>query len=99
VAALRSQYGLDRPLPVRYGRWVQSVVKGEWGYSFAYNSPVRGLVLLRARNTLLLTGCATLIAWLIAVPLGVWTASRTGVGRIVFACRGHRFFSPFQKWS
>jgi peptide/nickel transport system permease protein len=78
VAALRSQYGLDRPLPVRYGRWVQSVVKGEWGYSFAYNSPVRGLVLLRARNTLLLTGCATLIAWLIAVPLGVWTASRTG---------------------
>jgi peptide/nickel transport system permease protein len=78
VAALRSQYGLDRPLPVRYGRWVQSVLKGEWGYSFAYNSPVRGLILLRARNTLLLTGCATLIAWLIAVPLGVWTASRAG---------------------
>jgi peptide/nickel transport system permease protein len=78
VAALRSQYGLDRPLPVRYGRWVQSVMKGEWGYSFAYNSPVRGLILLRARNTLLLTGCATLIAWLIAVSLGVWTASRAG---------------------
>ena len=78
VAALRSQYGLDRPLPVRYGRWVQSVMKGEWGYSFAYNSPVRALILLRARNTLLLTGCATLIAWLIAVPLGVWTASRAG---------------------
>lgn len=78
VAALRSQYGLDRPLPVRYGRWVQSVMKGEWGYSLAYNSPVRGLILLRARNTLLLTGCATLIAWLIAVPLGVWTASRAG---------------------
>jgi peptide/nickel transport system permease protein len=78
VAALRSQYGLDRPLPVRYGRWVQSVMKGEWGYSFAYNSPVRGLILRRAPNTLLLTGCATLIAWLIAVPLGAWTASRTG---------------------
>jgi len=78
VAALRSQYGLDRPLPVRYGRWVQSVMKGEWGYSFAYNSPVRGLITLRARNTLLLTGLATLMAWLIAVPLGVWTASRKG---------------------
>ena len=78
VAALRSQYGLDRPLPVRYGRWVQSVMKGEWGYSFAYNSPVRGLIMLRARNTLLLTGLATLMAWLIAVPLGVWTASRKG---------------------
>jgi peptide/nickel transport system permease protein len=78
VSALRSQYGLDRPLPVRYGRWVQSVMKGEWGYSFAYNSPVRGLILLRARNTLLLTGFATLMAWLIAVPLGVCTASRAG---------------------
>jgi peptide/nickel transport system permease protein len=78
VAALRSQYGFDQPLPVRYVCWVQSVIKGEWGYSFAYNSPVRGLILLRARNTLLLTGCATLIAWLIAVPLGVWTASRAG---------------------
>src|SRR5256885_4420162 len=78
VAALRSQYGVDQPLPVRYSRWVKSVMKGEWGYSFAYNSPVRGLILLRARNTLLLTGCATLIAWLIAVPLGLWTASRAG---------------------
>src|SRR5256714_3075467 len=78
VAALRAQYGLDRPLPVRYWRWVQSVMKGEWGYSFAYNSPVRGLIMLRARNTLLLTGLATLMAWLIAVPLGVWTASRKG---------------------
>jgi peptide/nickel transport system permease protein len=78
VAALRSQYGLDRPLPVRYERWVESVMRGEWGYSFAYNSPVRGLILLRAGNTLLLTVCATFIAWLIAVPLGVWTASRAG---------------------
>jgi peptide/nickel transport system permease protein len=78
VAALRSQYGFDRPLPVRYGRWLESVIKGEWGYSFAYNSPVRGLILLRARNTLLLTGFATFIAWLIAIPLGVWTASRAG---------------------
>jgi peptide/nickel transport system permease protein len=78
VAALRSQYGFDRPLPVRYGRWVLSVMRGELGYSFAYNTPVRGLILLRAGNTLLLAGCATLIAWLIAVPLGVWTASWKG---------------------
>jgi peptide/nickel transport system permease protein len=92
VAALRSQYGLDRPLPVRYGRWVQSVMKGEWGYSFAYNSPVRGLILLRARNTLLLTGLATLIAWLIAVPLGVWTASRKGSWPDRICMSGTSFF-------
>jgi len=78
VAALRSQYGLDQPLPVRYGRWVQSVVHGEWGYSFAYNSPVRDLLVVRARNTLFLTLVATLVAWLLAMPLGIWTAAHPG---------------------
>lgn len=78
VAALRSQYGLDQPLPIRYGRWVKSVLKGEWGYSFAYNASVRSLLVVRARNTLLLTVLATALAWLIAVPLGVWVANRPG---------------------
>ncbi len=76
VAALRSQYGLDQPLPVKYFRWVKSVLRGEWGYSFAYNQPVRSLLIVRARNTLLLTSLAMTLAWLIAVPVGVWVASR-----------------------
>ena len=78
VAALRAQYGLDQPLPVRYLRWVKSVFRGEWGYSFAYNQPVRSLLMVRARNTLLLTTLAMALAWLIAVPIGVWIASRRG---------------------
>ncbi len=78
VAALRSHYGLDQSTPVRYGRWVKSVFKGEWGYSFAYNTPVSGLLMVRARNTLLLTASATLLAWLIAVPLGIWMAGHSG---------------------
>lgn len=78
VAALRSQYGLDQPLPVKYVRWVESVLRGEWGYSFAYNRPVRSLLMVRARNTLLLTTLAMALAWLIAVPVGVWIASRRG---------------------
>src|SRR6266851_6746940 len=78
VAALRSHYGLDQPTPVRYALWVKSVLKGEWGYSFAYNSPVSGLLMVRARNTLLLTGAATLLVWLIAVPLGIWLADHRG---------------------
>jgi peptide/nickel transport system permease protein len=78
VATLRAEYGLDQPLPLRYARWMRSVVKGEWGYSFAYNTPVRNLLLLRARNTLLLTVLATALAWTIAVPLGVWIANRPG---------------------
>jgi peptide/nickel transport system permease protein len=78
VAALRAQYGLDRALPVRYGSWVQSVLRGEFGYSFASNTSVRSLLMLRARNTLFLTSLATILAWLMAVPLGVWMASHPG---------------------
>src|SRR5260370_16938944 len=76
VAGLRKQYGLDRPLPVRYARWLQSVAKGELGFSFSYNSPVRPLLEIRARNTLLLTSTATGLAWLLAIPLGVWAAAK-----------------------
>jgi peptide/nickel transport system permease protein len=78
VAALRAHYGLDKPILIRYARWVGSVFRGDWGYSFAYNSPVSSILLVRARNTLLLTGVATLLVWLIAVPLGVWIAGCPG---------------------
>jgi peptide/nickel transport system permease protein len=78
IAAMRAQYGLDRPLPMRYAAWLNSVIHGEMGFSFAYNSPVAPLLLVRARNTLLLTITSTLIAWAIALPLGVWSAERLG---------------------
>lgn len=76
VHALRSRYGLDRPLPERYARWLASLAKGELGYSFAYGQPVGPLLWPRLRNTLLLTVTATALAWLLAVPLGTWWATR-----------------------
>ncbi|HXJ06238.1 MAG TPA: ABC transporter permease [Candidatus Acidoferrum sp.] len=78
VAALRAQSQLDRPLPVRYVHWLSAVAHGELGFSFAYNSPVGPLLWARARNTLLLTITATLLAWLLALPLGIWSASQFG---------------------
>ena len=78
LMALRAQYQLDRPLALRYVSWVNSVLHGQMGFSFAYNSPVAPLLLIRARNTLLLTITATLLAWAIALPLGVWSAERLG---------------------
>src|SRR2546425_1590126 len=78
VTALRARYELDRPLPVRYLRWVSSVAQGEMGFSFAYNSPVAPLLWVRARNTLLLSLTATFFAWCIALPLGLWSAERLG---------------------
>jgi peptide/nickel transport system permease protein len=76
VRALRVRYGLDRPLPERYVRWVASLARGELGYSFAYGQPVGPLLWPRVRNTLLLTGTATGLAWMLAVPLGAWWATR-----------------------
>ena len=78
IAGLRSQYGLNRPLPVRYGHWLKAAFKGDLGRSFAYNSAITPLLAVRARNTLLLTGTAMLLAWLIAIPLGMWSAVHRG---------------------
>ncbi len=78
IAALRAQYQLDRPLPVRYLHWLNAVAHGQLGFSFAYNSPVAPLLWVRAENTLLLTVTAALLAWALALPLGVWSAVRWG---------------------
>jgi peptide/nickel transport system permease protein len=78
IAALRSRYGLDQPLLVRYGRWMKSALHADWGYSIAYNLPVAPLLWSRAKNTLLLATTALLLTWLISVPLGVWAASGRG---------------------
>lgn len=78
VAALRAQYQVDRPLPVRYAHWLNAVAHGQLGFSFAYNTAVGPLLWVRARNTLLLTVTATLLAWLVGLPLGVWSAAKFG---------------------
>src|SRR5580658_6656871 len=64
ISHMRSEYGLDQSLPIRYERWLAAVLKGHLGVSLASNSPVAPLLMTRARNTLLLSGTATLLAWL-----------------------------------
>jgi peptide/nickel transport system permease protein len=78
VAALRAHYGVDRPIVVRYVKWLTSVAQGDLGFSFAYDSPAAPLLRVRARNTLVLTLTATFFSWLIALPLGIWSAERSG---------------------
>jgi peptide/nickel transport system permease protein len=78
LATLRSQNGMDRPLPVRYSLWLQSVIRGNFGYSLAYQGPVGPLLAQRIPATLLLTGLATSLAWLLALPVGIWSALRRG---------------------
>jgi peptide/nickel transport system permease protein len=65
-------------MPVRYIRWAGAVLHGDLGLSFAYNTPVGPLLWARARNTLLLTGTAAVLVWMLALPLGVWSAEKLG---------------------
>src|SRR6266404_7868605 len=78
LAALKAHYDIDKPLAVRYVVWLKSLAHGEMGYSFAYNAPVAPLLAVRARNTLLLTIISTLLAWCVALPLGVGSAGGEG---------------------
>lgn len=84
VDTLRRHYGLDGPLPVRYLRWAQSTLHGEFGMSFAYNLPVSTILWRPLASTLKLTLLGLLIAWLIGLPLGVWCAahSRSWLARL-----------------
>lgn len=81
IEGLRSRAGLNRPFPVRYAAWAGSVLKGDFGFSMAFNSPVAPLLWVRIRGTLLLTGTSLVMAWLMAVPLGIWSASQRGTWR------------------
>ncbi|MCU1262052.1 MAG: binding-protein-dependent transport system inner rane component [Bryobacterales bacterium] len=76
IYAMRQQRGMNDPLPVRYGRWAGGALRGDFGLSLAYGVPVLNLALPRMRNTLLLTITALVLAWVICLPCGVWTAAR-----------------------
>ncbi|HXS98472.1 MAG TPA: ABC transporter permease [Candidatus Limnocylindrales bacterium] len=78
ISALRKNAGEDRPFVARYGSWVASVARGDFGYSLAFGAPAGPIVRERIGATLLLTVTATLLAWLIAVPWGVWSAASRG---------------------
>ncbi len=73
---LRAKFGLDDPLPVRYARWVTSMVRGDWGFSFVSRVDVDTLILQRLPATLVVLGSALLLPILIAVPIGTYSALR-----------------------
>jgi peptide/nickel transport system permease protein len=78
LQALRVRLGLDRPAPVQYLGWLSAFVRGDWGLSFSTGVPIRGLVLERLGNSLMLAGVTLAIAVPLAVALGVVAALRAG---------------------
>ena len=76
VAALRTQLGLDEPLPVRYLGWVAGLLQGDFGISYTYRVPVSELIAERVMISLPLTLYALALSTLIAFPAGILAASR-----------------------
>jgi peptide/nickel transport system permease protein len=72
-ANLRTQFGLDDPIPVRYVRWVTAMVKGDWGFSFASRINVSALIMQRLPTTLFVLGAAQLLGLLVALPVGPYS--------------------------
>ena len=76
VARLRTLYGLDQPGYVRYGNWVKSLASGDLGYSRTYRIPVAEFMPTRLMNTFILSFASLVVAILVSIPLGVYTALR-----------------------
>ncbi len=76
AASLRAKFGLDDPLMVRYWNWLTAMVQGNWGFSFISRVDVDTLILQRLPITLLVIGSSQILALCIAIPVGVYAASK-----------------------
>jgi len=75
AAALRAQYGLDQPIYIQYYRWVTKMFHGDFGMSFEWNRPVLDLVAERIPMTLVVTISTLILQYLIAIPVGIYSAT------------------------
>src|SRR5215470_14322985 len=75
-AALRVKFGLDDPIVVRYLRWFIAMIHGDWGFSFVSRVNVDTLILQRVPTTLFVILSSQVLALLIALPVGVYAATR-----------------------
>lgn len=74
VAAIRAEYGLDRPFYVRYADWLAGALQFDFGNSLASRKPVAGMIGARLGNTLFLALYAAAIAVPLSLMLGILAA-------------------------
>lgn len=75
IETIKRQFGLDEPLYVQYLKWISGFVRGDFGISFAYNTPVADLIWSRLGFTALISFGSLLLTWLIAIPIGIYSAT------------------------
>ena len=78
IAAVRAQYQLDDPFLVRYIDWLFAALRGDFGISIRMQQPVTDVIASRLSVTLTLIGFSFVLALLIAIPLGILSAARSG---------------------
>jgi peptide/nickel transport system permease protein len=76
AALMRAEYGLDQPIVVRYAKWIQQVVRGNFGMSLDYGQPVANIIGDRLVLTIVVTLAAIVFTWLVALPIGIYSAVR-----------------------
>ncbi|WP_211270653.1 ABC transporter permease [Paenisporosarcina indica] len=76
ITAKKEALGLNDPLWEQYGRWMGNLFQGDFGYSFSTYEPVISNIADRLGPTLLLMATALVIAYLIAIPIGILSATR-----------------------
>jgi peptide/nickel transport system permease protein len=75
METLRKQYGLDDQIEVKYVKWMGGVLHGDFGQSFTFGQPVGSLIWGRFAFTVVLSLSALIFAWVVAVPVGVYSAT------------------------
>jgi peptide/nickel transport system permease protein len=77
IEALRERYGLNDPMYVQYFRWIGKIVfEGDFGQSFTYEMDVMQLLGERIGLTLMLTLSTLIFTWIVAIPIGVYSATK-----------------------
>jgi peptide/nickel transport system permease protein len=75
---IKKAYGLDKPVHEAYWDWLKDLASGDLGISFNEKKPVADVIGSRVRATLLLTVPSLVIAYLLAIPIGLWSTIRSG---------------------
>jgi peptide/nickel transport system permease protein len=77
VERLRERYGLDEPVYIQYGKWITNILtKGDFGQSFEWNRPVEQVLWSRMSMTMLISVATLMVTWIIALPIGIYSAVR-----------------------
>src|SRR5262247_749066 len=99
LAAWRAQYGLDQALPVQYWRWLRNLATLEFGQSFKDNQPVWRKIAERLPITIQLNVVSIVVIYLVAIPLGVYSATHPySVGDQVTTFLAFLFFALPSFW-